>query len=124
MRVRFRIAFLIAGCVATLLAAACSTPTAPDETATLSPSTTAPATAMYRVTFQATWSATTHPVDIPSPPHFSRLVGGTHNAATRFWAAGTLASAGIKNMAEEGNVTPLGAFTFTRLSNQSISEGR
>ena len=109
---------------ATLLAAACSTPTSPDGTATSTPSITAPATAMYRVTFQATWSATTHPVDIPSPPHFSRLVGGTHNAATRFWAAGTLASAGIKNMAEEGNVTPLGAFTFTRLSNQSISEGR
>lgn len=107
MRVRFRTACLIAGCVATLLAAACSTPTSPDETATSTPATTAPATAMYRVIFQATWSATIHPVDIPSTPHFSRLVGGTHNGSTRFWAAGALASAGIKNMSEEGNVSPL-----------------
>jgi len=46
------------------------------------------------------------PVDIPSTPHFSRLVGGTHNGATHFWAVGSSASVGIKNMAEEGNVRP------------------
>ena len=98
----------MAGCVTTLLAAAaCSTPTSPDETATPSPSPTAPATAMYRVTFEATWASTTHPVDFPSNPHFSRLVGGTHNGSTRFWADGALASAGIKDMSEEGNVSPL-----------------
>jgi hypothetical protein len=28
------------------------------------------------VTFDASWSAATHPSDIPSVPHFSKLVGG------------------------------------------------
>lgn len=32
--------------------------------------------AEYSVTFDASWSAATHPSDIPSVPHFSKLVGG------------------------------------------------
>jgi hypothetical protein len=60
------------------------------------------ASANYRVTFIATWSAQTHPTDFPANPHFSGLVGGTHNAQAFFWREGMLASQGIENMAELG----------------------
>lgn len=103
---------------ATLLMAACSrsqSPTAPSaaqgDAATsaspLPPTTTAPPTARYRVTFQATWSGATHPVDFPSSAHLSPLVGGTHNALATFWSEGALASMGIKDMSELGRTTPL-----------------
>ncbi len=64
-------------------------------------------TATYRVTFTATWSADTHPQDFPPNPHFSGLIGATHNSAVVFWAPGELASLGIKNMAELGNKSAL-----------------
>ena len=67
----------------------------------------APATARYRVTYQAAWTGSSHPVDFPSNAHFSRLVGGTHNASVRFWVDGAAASTGIKDMAERGRTTPL-----------------
>jgi hypothetical protein len=86
-----------------ILAAACG------ETST-SPSSvpsTASSTARYRATLEATWSGTTHPVDLPADPHFSPLVGGTHNAQATFWRAGDLATPGIQNMAERGQTSTL-----------------
>lgn len=60
-------------------------------------------TARYRVTFNATWSATTHPTDFPSgSEHFSPLVGAVHNDSVSFWASGETASRGIEQMAETG----------------------
>jgi len=64
-------------------------------------------TAHYNVTFDATWSPETHPVDYPPGPHFSGLVGGTHNASVSFWNTGELASLGIKRMAEWGSQAEL-----------------
>jgi hypothetical protein len=64
-------------------------------------------TAEYTVTFESTWSAATHPIDFPPNPHFSGLIGGTHNDQVTFWAAGTLASPGIQSMAETGSKTLL-----------------
>ncbi|MDH3731994.1 MAG: spondin domain-containing protein [Gemmatimonadota bacterium] len=66
-----------------------------------------PATATYRVTFEAAWSAGTHPTSFPPNAHFSGLIGGTHSDAAVLWAPGGLASAGIKNMAETGSKTAL-----------------
>jgi hypothetical protein len=63
--------------------------------------------ATYVVTFESTWSETTHPDDFPSNPHFSRLVGGTHNADVTFWEVGEIASDGIEAMAELGSRGPL-----------------
>ena len=63
--------------------------------------------ATYDVVFTSTWSANTHPASFPAGPHFSGLIGGTHGAAVTFWAEGSLASDGIKNMAELGQKTPL-----------------
>jgi hypothetical protein len=42
-------------------------------------------TAEYRVTFESTWSAQTHPFEFPSNAHFSGLIGGTHNDGVSFW---------------------------------------
>jgi len=64
-------------------------------------------TAHYTVTFDATWTAITHPTDYPPGPHFSGLVGGTHDASVSFWNTGELASLGIKRMAEWGSQTEL-----------------
>lgn len=81
-----------------------SSPLAPTPVATPSP---AAAVARYRVTFDAYWSAQSHPNDIPRTPHFSRLIGGTHRSTVKFWEAGALASEGIRLMAEQGRTTPL-----------------
>jgi spondin N len=64
-------------------------------------------TAQYTVTFDAAWSQATHPASFPPGPHWSPLVGGTHNASVSFWGAGQIASQGIEDMAELGATTPL-----------------
>ena len=63
--------------------------------------------ATYEVTFDAVWSAATHPNDIPGNPHFSPLVGGVHNAGVTFWETGGIASDGVEVMAESGAPTML-----------------
>jgi len=68
---------------------------------------TAAGDARYRVTYQATWSAATHPTNFPDNPHFSGLVGATHDESTRIWQRGELASDGIELMAETGGKTKL-----------------
>jgi len=59
-------------------------------------------TAWYRATFDATWTAETHPTNYPANAHFSGLVGGTHDATASFWMDGVHASLGMKHMAEWG----------------------
>ena len=63
---------------------------------------------LYRVTFEATWSADTH-ANFPAGGHFSPLVGLSHRAGSSVFQPGQLASPGIKNMAELGNNTALRA---------------
>ena len=114
---RIRILSSILAITATALSiAACSTtenPNAPAPAGATPPASLptstvpAPATARYRVTFQATWSGGTHPVDFPSSANLSPLVGGTHNTSVTFWSEGALASTGIKDMSERGRTTPL-----------------
>ena len=109
---------VIAATVTSLASASCaSSTTAPsaDAPGSASPTTptvdpaTAPASARYRATFQASWSAATHPVDFPESAHFSALVGGTHAARVTFWRDGSLATDGIKDMAERGLTSTLAA---------------
>lgn len=74
-------------------------------------------TAMYRVTFDAAWSSTTHPdPDFPGNPHFSGLIGATHNSSVTFWERGEKASDGIKAMAELGSKSPLDAEVRTAIA--------
>jgi hypothetical protein len=61
----------------------------------------------YRVTFEATWSASTHPQQFPSSAHFSPAVGAVHNANVSFWQNGGIASDGIEAMAETGATGPM-----------------
>lgn len=63
--------------------------------------------ARYRLTFNATWSAQTHPTEFPASAHFSGLIGMTHNDTVMLFSKGELASDGIKNMAETGGKNPL-----------------
>jgi hypothetical protein len=100
--------------VAAVFAAGCGGPSAsgglpmsPTASPSPAPTPTVSPTAAYRVTFDARWSAATHPTDIPSNPHFSTLIGGTHDARVLFWAAGRPASEGIRRMAELGSQSPL-----------------
>lgn len=77
------------------------------------------ATARYRVEFHSAWSATTHPDGFPPGPHWSGLVGGTHNGNVTFWAEGSAASLGIKNMAELGSKIALLQDVIAAIANGS-----
>jgi hypothetical protein len=100
-------ALLIAGCSTEMPSAPSPAPSGATTPASTPPTGATATSARYRVTFEGTWSAATHPVDFPSSPHFSPLVGGTHNLAVAFWREGLTASAGIKDMAERGRTMPL-----------------
>ncbi|OHX67585.1 spondin domain-containing protein [Flammeovirga pacifica] len=63
--------------------------------------------ATYRITFQGTWSTSSHPTDYPSNSHFSGVIGMTHSIDTSIVTTGDIASEGIKVMAETGGKTPL-----------------
>ena len=85
--------------------------TPPETPTTETPPTETPVApdgeARYRVTFAAIWGAATHPTNFPSSPHFSSLVGATHDESTRIWQRGELASDGIESMAETGGTLQL-----------------
>lgn len=57
--------------------------------------------AQYTLVFKAEWTSHTH-TDFPRIPHFSSVVGCSHNASYRMWRAGMKASEGVKDVAEEG----------------------
>jgi len=61
----------------------------------------------YLVTFKMNWNSTDFPVNYPSNAHFSRLIGWSHRTNPSFFKSGTLASDGIRNMAETGGTSPL-----------------
>ena len=63
--------------------------------------------AEYLVTFTINWNSTDFPTDYPSGAHFSRLIGWSHEADETLFKTGTMASEGIKNMAETGGTSPL-----------------
>lgn len=77
------------------------------------------ANARYMLTFNATWSAQTHPTEFPANAHFSGLIGMTHNDTVMLFSKGELASEGIKNMAETGSKNPLEAEIQAFISNGS-----
>ena len=70
----------------------------------------------YKITLSSTWSNKTHPINFPSNPHFSKLVGATHNVNTTFWDAGKLATSGIEVMAESGGTSSLLGEISTNIS--------
>lgn len=75
--------------------------------ATIVPAQTPVASARYELTFEATWSEATHPIDFPPNPHFSGLIGASHSSGVYLWQEGETASPGVENMAETGGKSPL-----------------
>jgi len=65
--------------------------------------------ATYDVIFNAAWSAATHPMQFPSNPHFSPIIGATHNDRYRMFQDGGTATQGIENMSELGATNTLAA---------------
>ena len=66
-----------------------------------------PGVAQYWLSFYGNWSAATHPSTFPSTPtngFFSPLVGASQEDTYTMWDAGMLASAGIKAVAETGEL--------------------
>ena len=59
-------------------------------------------TETYRLNFQGTWNPTDHPTEFPAGAHFTRLAVATHHLGVTFWETGSLASFGIKRIAELG----------------------
>ena len=80
------------------------------------------ATADYVLTFESTWSGTTHPTDFPASAHFSGLIGATHNSDISFWQEGQLASLGIKDIAERGLGEQLRTKIATAIQNNLADE--
>lgn len=66
-----------------------------------------PKSAQYEVLVHLDWNSSDFPSDYPSNPHFSRFIGWSHNISSTFFKEGTIASVGIKDMAERGKVLPL-----------------
>ena len=64
-------------------------------------------TARYKVDFNLNWNSTVFPIDYPANDHFSKLIGWSHSTNTTFFVEGTMASEGIKRMAELGSTNPL-----------------
>jgi hypothetical protein len=68
--------------------------------------------AEYEVTFTSTWTATNHPHEYPeagtfSAPHFSGLIGATHDASYHIIRSGEMPTPGLERLSEEGKHAPL-----------------
>ncbi len=66
-----------------------------------------PSTATYTIRFTGWWTRAVTPDGLPGGAHFSRLIGGVHNADVTFLEGGEMASAGVESMAEIGNTSTL-----------------
>ena len=64
-------------------------------------------TAEYTVTFSFNRNDNDFPVDYPTNPHFSPLVGWVHQKDNTFFDTGKTATDGIKIMAEVGGTATL-----------------
>jgi hypothetical protein len=72
----------------------------------------------YQVTFQINWNNQDYPTDYPANAHFSKLIGWSHKVNTNLFKIGSLASQGIKVMAESGATTPLDNELAAKIANK------
>jgi len=73
---------------------------------------------IYKVTFNLNWNSTNFPLDYPVNAHFSKVIGWSHNSASTLFKEGTIASVGIKDMAERGSTNPLDVEIASKISNK------
>ncbi len=60
-------------------------------------------TRTYEVEIVSTWSTTTHPGAFPANAHFTPFAGAVHGDSASLWEVGTVASPGLKRLAETGS---------------------
>ena len=63
--------------------------------------------AIYSVTIRGSWTTVVTSGGLPSGAHFTRLIGGVHNAGVTFLREGGRATAGVEFMAELGGTSTL-----------------
>ena len=68
---------------------------------------TATETTKYKVTFNATWSNQTHPLDYPEGALLSGMIGATHNKGYFVFIDGKMATNGLEALSEKGAHSPL-----------------
>jgi len=66
----------------------------------------------YTVVVKSTWTAATHPFEYPAAgtltgPHFSGLIGASHNVSYGLFAEGSPPTPGLERLSEEGKHNPL-----------------
>jgi hypothetical protein len=66
----------------------------------------------YTITFTGRWTAANHPLDYPPSaliggPHFSGLIGATHNGTYKIIRDGMPPTPGLERLSEEGKHAPL-----------------
>jgi len=74
----------------------------------------ADSTASYSVKCTRLWTAKSHPFEYPEAglltgPHFSGLIGASHNGAYKIFKEGTKPTPGLEKLSEEGKHSPLDA---------------
>ena len=68
--------------------------------------------ASYRIVFHSSWTRTSHPFEYPSSnpvsgPHFSGIIGATHNGSYQLFTDGAMPTPGIEALSEMGRHSPL-----------------
>ena len=66
----------------------------------------------YTVVLKSTWTRASHPFEYPEAgaltgPHFSGLIGATHNGAYVMFSEGAAPTPGLENLSEQGKHSPL-----------------
>ncbi|MGH9259114.1 MAG: spondin domain-containing protein [Acidimicrobiales bacterium] len=74
--------------------------------------TDAMGTAEYTIVLKSRWTRAEHPFEYPTAgpilgPHFSGLIGASHDASYSIFADGGLPTAGLEKLSEEGKHNPL-----------------
>lgn len=71
----------------------------------------------YQLKFEGMWSNERQPVTtFPAGAHFSKLIGCTHKYNYKFWSPMTMASQGVKEVAEAGKLrTLMTSFNMTSI---------
>lgn len=77
--------------------------------------------ATYDIVFTSSWNETDH-TSLPVNPHWSKLVGATHNSVNAFLQIGSLSSTGIKNIAELGNNTVFISEVTAKITNAEADQ--
>src|SRR5689334_8141729 len=68
--------------------------------------------AEYRIVLHSTWTAAHNPFEYPGSnaltgPHFSGLIGATHNGSYALFTEGSMPTPGLERLSEEGKHDPL-----------------